>query len=51
MDIDVAMIGHAFEFWEVCQLSVDFLLCSKDDKEWFLLSLECGETQRSLLYV
>ena len=37
MDIDVAMIGHAFEFWEVCQLSVDFLLCSKDDKEWFFV--------------
>ena len=35
MDIDVAMIGHAFKFWEVCQLSVDFLLCSWDDQEWF----------------
>ena len=35
MDIDVAVIAHAFELWEVRKLSIDFLLCSWDDQEWF----------------
>ena len=35
MDIDVAVIGHACEFWEVRKSSIDFPLCFRDDREWF----------------
>ena len=31
MDIDVAVIGHAFEFWEARKSSIDFPLYSRDD--------------------
>ena len=39
MDIDVAMIGHASDFWEVRKSSNGGMT-----KSGFLLSLECGET-------
>jgi len=35
MDINVAVIRHASEFWEVRKSSIDFPLCSRDDQEWF----------------
>ena len=35
MDIDVAVIRHASEFWEVRKSSIDFPLYSRDDQEWF----------------
>ena len=35
VDIDVAVIGRASEFYEVRKLSIDFPLCSRDDLEWF----------------
>ena len=35
MDIDVAVIGCAYKFWQVHKSSIDFPLCSRDDPEWF----------------
>lgn len=35
MEIDIAMIGHTSEFWEACNSSIDFPLCSRDNQEWF----------------
>ena len=31
VDIDIAVVGRASEFWEACRLSIDFPLCSRDD--------------------
>lgn len=35
MDVDIAMVGCAPEFWQAHGLSIDFPLCSRDDQEWF----------------
>jgi len=31
VEIDIAVAGHASEFWEVCRSSIDFSLYSMDD--------------------
>ena len=31
INIDVAVIGRAYDFWEVRKSSIDFPFCSKDD--------------------
>ena len=37
MDIDVAVIGCASDFWEVRKSRIDFPLCFRDDQEWFFV--------------
>jgi len=31
VDIDIAVVGRALEFWEACRSSIDFPVCSRDD--------------------
>ena len=37
MDIDVAMIGYASDFYEARKSSIDFPLYSRDNQEWFFV--------------
>ena len=40
MDIDVAVIGCAFDFWEARKSRIDFPLCFRDDWEWFSIDFK-----------
>ena len=51
MDIDVAVIGHASEFWEVCKLSIDFPFSFRDDQEWFSTEFRMWRGIRDPIFV
>ena len=44
VDIDVAVIGSAFKFWEARNSSIDFPFVLGMTRSGFLLNLKCGET-------
>jgi len=51
VDIDVAVIRRASEFWEVHQSSIDFPFCSRDDQEWFSVEFRVWPNTRDPSFV
>lgn len=51
MDVDIAVVGHASEFWEARRLSIDFPLYSKDNQEWFSAKFSVWQDTWNLVFV
>ena len=51
MDVDIAVIGHAFKFWEARKSSIDFPLYSRDDQEWFTTEFRVWQDMRDPVFV
>ena len=51
MDIDIAIVGHALEFWKARRSSIDFPLYSRDDQEWFSVEFRVWRDTWGLVFV
>ena len=47
MDINVAVVGQASEFWEECKSRIDFPFCSRDDQEQFSIEFRVWRDTRN----
>ena len=51
VDINIVVVGRAFEFWEAHRSSIDFPFYSRDNQEWFSAEFRVWRDMRDPVFV